>query len=101
MLVISACSSFALLPIAGAWVSDNVHTTTASALVNGLTITFAGPGQIIGVWIYKDEQAPRYQLGHGVNAGALALCGILSFGLWWFYSRKNTGLPNGARKWVA
>lgn len=101
MLVLSTCSMFAVLPVAGAWISDNVHTTTASALATGLNITFAGPGQIVGVWIYKDSQAPRYQLGHGVNAGALALSGLVSFSLWFYYSRSNKTLPSGARKWIA
>ena len=101
MLIISSCSTFASLPVVGAWISDNVHTTTAAALANGLNITFAGPGQIVGVWIYKDTQAPRYQLGHGVNAGAMALSGLISFSLWLFYRRKNAVLPSGAHKWVA
>lgn len=101
MLVISTCAMFAILPVSGSWISDNVHTTTASAIANGLNIAFAGPGQIVGVWIYKNEQAPRYQLGHGINAGGLALSGVVSFGLWWYYTRKNKALPSGARKWVA
>ncbi|KAL5356269.1 major facilitator superfamily domain-containing protein [Aspergillus floccosus] len=67
MLVLSACGVFGSLPSLCAWVSDNVRNTTAASLASGLNVAFSGPGQIIGVWIYKDQQVPRYQLGHGVN----------------------------------
>ncbi|GES60470.1 MFS transporter [Aspergillus terreus] len=65
MLVLSACGVFGSLPSLCAWVSDNVRNTTAASLASGLNVAFSGPGQIIGVWIYKDQQVPRYQLGHG------------------------------------
>lgn len=100
MLVLSTCATFACLPSLCAWVPDNVHTTTAASLANAISIAFSGPGQIIGVWTYKGEQAPRYQLGHAVNAGGLLLGLVLSLGLWWFYRRKNATIPHGARKWV-
>ena len=101
MLVVSTCAAFACLPALCAWVADNVHTTTAASLVNALNVAASGPGQIIGVWIYMDEQAPRYQLGHGVNAGALLLGVVLSLGLSWFYRRQNATMFHGARKWIS
>lgn len=68
MLILSACSVFGYLPTVCAWVCDNVYTTTAASLVSAFNIAFSGPGQIIGVWIYLGQEAPRYQTGHGVNA---------------------------------
>ncbi|KAF5864522.1 hypothetical protein ETB97_007354 [Aspergillus alliaceus] len=73
MLVISTCSVFACLPSFCALVSDNVHTTTALSLATALNIAFTGPGQIMGVWIYKSKQAPRYELGHAINPASLFL----------------------------
>ncbi|KAB8230982.1 major facilitator superfamily domain-containing protein [Aspergillus alliaceus] len=73
MLVISTCSVFACLPSFCALASDNVHTTTALSLATALNIAFTGPGQIMGVWIYKSKQAPRYELGHAINPASLFL----------------------------
>jgi hypothetical protein len=53
-----------------AWVSDNVHSATAASLASGPNIAFTRPRQIIGVWIYQDQPALRYQTGHSVNAAS-------------------------------
>jgi hypothetical protein len=64
MLVLWTCSVFGELPALYAWVSDNVHSATAASLTSSLNIAFTRPGQIIGMWIYQDQQATRYQTGH-------------------------------------
>lgn len=101
MLVLSTCSVFGSLPSLCAWVSDNVRTTTGGSIASGLNVAFSGPGQIIGVWIYESRQAPRYQLGHGVNAASQFLGGLLAVGLWWYYRRLNSRLGTGELRWVA
>ncbi|KAL4898367.1 major facilitator superfamily domain-containing protein [Aspergillus ambiguus] len=100
MLVLSTCGVFGSLPSLCAWVSDNVRNTTASSLASGLNIAFSGPGQIIGVWIYKDQQAPQYQLGHAVNCVSQCLGLVLSIGLWYLYRKKNANLASGEAKWI-
>lgn len=102
MLCISTAGVFAGLPPLCAWISDNVRTTTAGSLATGLNIAFTGPGQIIGVWIYRAQDAPFYRLGHGINAGFLAVGTILSFSLWWHYTRLNRKLVGTSEpRWVA
>lgn len=102
MLCISTAGVFAGLPPLCAWISDNVRTTTAGSLATGLNIAFTGPGQIIGVWIYRAQDAPFYRLGHGINAGFLAVGTILSFSLWWHYTRLNKKLVGTSEpRWVA
>jgi hypothetical protein len=101
-LVLSTCGVFAGLPSLCAWVSDNVRSTTAGSLASGLNIAFTGPGQIIGVWIYRAQDKPLYRLGHGVNAGFLALGAILSLGLHLHYRRLNKKLEGtGEAKWIS
>ncbi|KAI0425425.1 major facilitator superfamily domain-containing protein [Xylaria sp. FL1042] len=73
LLIVSTAGVFGGLPVLCAWVSDNVRNTTAGSLASGLNIAFTGPGQIIGVWIYRSQDSPAFRLGHGVNAGFLAL----------------------------
>lgn len=102
MLIIATSGVFAGLPSLCAWVSDNVHSTTAGSIASGLNIAFTGPGQIIGVWIYRAQDAPFYTLGHAVNAGFLVLGAILSFGLAWHYNRLNRKLKGTTEKrWIA
>ncbi|KAI2677462.1 hypothetical protein LCP963914a_8120 [Penicillium roqueforti] len=97
MLVLSACSAFGSLPPLCAWVSDNVHSTTAASVASGLNIAFTGPGQIIGVWIYQSQQAPQYQTGHAVNAASQFMAMVLALGLWIYYRRQNASLLRVSR----
>lgn len=101
MLVLATCSVFGGLPPLCAWVSDNVRTTTAASLASGLNIAFTGPGQIIGVWIYRTEQAPRFQVGHAVNAASLFAGAAMATGLWLRYRWLNRRLGVGEERWVA
>ncbi|KAF0321813.1 major facilitator superfamily transporter [Colletotrichum asianum] len=100
-LCISTAGTFAGLPSLCAWVSDNVRNTTAGSLASGLNIAFTGPGQIIGVWIYRAQDKPFYRLGHAINAGFVLAGALLSFGLSWHYMRLNRKLVGtNATKWV-
>ncbi|KAJ5729293.1 uncharacterized protein N7483_003801 [Penicillium malachiteum] len=101
MLVLCTCSVFGSLPSLCAWVSDNVRTTTAGSIASGLNVAFSGPGQIIGVWIYESQQAPRYQLGHAVNAASQFVGMVLALGLWLHYRRLNSRLGPGETRWIA
>lgn len=89
MLIISTSGVFAGLPPLCAWVAENVQGTTAMSLASGLNIAFTGPGQIVGVWIYRAQDKPFYRLGHGVNAAFLGVGAIMSFGLCIYYKRAN------------
>jgi hypothetical protein len=101
-LIISTAGVFAGLPALCAWVSDNVRNTTATSLASGLHIAFTGPGQIIGVWIYRAQDKPFYRLGHAVNAGFLLLGALLTLGLWAHYTRLNKKLRGTTEpRWVA
>ncbi|KAL2815280.1 major facilitator superfamily domain-containing protein [Aspergillus cavernicola] len=101
-LIIATCGVFGGLPSLNAWVGDNVRTTTASSLTIGLNIAFSGPGQIIGVWIYRAQDAPAYRLGHGINAGMSAISASLALGLTIYYRRLNRKIRGtGETPWVA
>ncbi|OJJ54818.1 hypothetical protein ASPSYDRAFT_61322 [Aspergillus sydowii CBS 593.65] len=100
-LIIATTSVFAGLPSLNAWVGDNVRTTTANSLTIALNIAFSGPGQIIGVWIYRTQDAPAYRLGHGVNAGMSAVATGLALSLALYYRRLNKKIQGtGEIPWV-
>lgn len=80
---------------------DNIHTTTARSITTALNISFSGPGQIIGVWIYRAQDAPAYRLGHGVNAGMSFLAAVLAFCLTLYYRQQNVKMQGTSQtRWV-
>lgn len=92
LLCIACTGVFGGLPALCAWVGDNSRTTTAGGLVTALNIAFSGPGQIIGVWIYRAQDAPVYRLGHALNAGFVSIGAISSFSLYFYYKNLNKKL---------
>ena len=102
MLIIACSGVFGGLPSLCAWVGDNVRTTTAGSLSTALNIAFSGPGQIIGVWIYRAQDAPFYRLGHAVNAAFILTSGVLSFCLMMYYRRLNKKMAGtNEQRWIA
>ncbi|KAH8173254.1 major facilitator superfamily protein [Sarocladium implicatum] len=101
LLIISTSGAFAGLPSMNAWIGDNVSNTTAMSLAVALNIAFSGPGQIIGVWIYRPQDKPFYSLGHGINGGFSAMSAIIAMFLCYYYSRKNArGEKMNGRSWI-
>ncbi|KFY52288.1 hypothetical protein V496_08550 [Pseudogymnoascus sp. VKM F-4515 (FW-2607)] len=101
MLIMACTGAFSGLPSLCAWVGDNVRSSTAGSVSTALNIAFSGPGQIIGVWIYRAQDAPFYRLGHAVNAGFMFLSAILSFMLMFYYKRENAKMTGtNERRWI-
>ncbi|VTT73016.1 unnamed protein product [Fusarium fujikuroi] len=101
LLVISTCGAFAGLPSMNAWIGDNVSNTTAMSIAVGLNVAFSGPGQIIGVWIYRAQDKPFYRLGHGINGGFSAMSACIALALCYYYHRKNVkGDKVNGRSWI-
>jgi hypothetical protein len=100
-LIIGTCGAFGGLPTLNAWIGDNVTNTTAMSLATAINIAFSGPGQIVGVCIYRPADSPIYSLGHGINAGFAAFSAILCFGLSLYYRRLNVKQPRAdGRAWI-
>ncbi|KAM6477004.1 major facilitator superfamily domain-containing protein [Trichoderma sp. SZMC 28011] len=71
-LIIATCGSFACIPPLLGWLSSNLYSTAAIGLAIALNISMGAPGQIVGVWIYKADEAKKgYPTGHWTNAGLL------------------------------
>ena len=95
-LIIACCGTFATIPILLGWLSANLHSTSAQGLAIALNISFGSPGQITGVWIYKDsEKKIGYPTGHWVNGGLLLLGATLTTFLVAFYTMKNRRIKKG------
>lgn len=84
-----------------AWIGDNVSNTTAMSIAVGLNVAFSGPGQIIGVWIYRAQDKPFYRLGHGINGGFSAMSACIALALCYYYHRRNVkGDKVNGRSWI-
>ncbi|GAB0138073.1 hypothetical protein EsDP_00006319 [Epichloe bromicola] len=87
-LIVAASGSFACIPPLLGWLSSNLRSTAAIGLAIALNVSMGAPGQIVGVWIYRaDEARAGYPTGHWVNAGLLlfvcAGCALLrSYYVW-------------------
>ncbi|PLB40544.1 putative MFS transporter [Aspergillus candidus] len=97
-LIVAASGSFACIPPLLGWLSANLHSTAGTGLAIALNVSFGAPGQIVGVWIYKSEEAKiGYPTGHWVNAGLLlfvaAGCVLLRF----YYGWRNRRVTGGER----
>ncbi|KAF2993409.1 hypothetical protein E8E13_002198 [Curvularia kusanoi] len=64
-LIVACCGAFSCIPPLLGWLSSNLHSTAAVGLAIALNISWGAPGQIVGVWIYKaDEAKTGYPTGH-------------------------------------
>ncbi|KAH7336758.1 MFS transporter [Rhizoctonia solani] len=100
VLCLATASSFACVAPTLGWLSSNLHTTGSAAVALGIGMSFAGPGSIIGVWIYKANESPGYFTGHMVNFAILLLGTCIFIGLRTLYLRRNRKLSEGSRLWV-
>jgi hypothetical protein len=59
-------------------------------LAIALNISMGAPGQIVGVWIYKaNEAAKGYPTGHWVNAGLLLFVSVGCIAMHFYYVWRN------------
>ena len=55
-----------------------------------LNVSLGAPGQIVGVWIYKENEAKKgYPTGHWTNAALLFLTAAGCVGLRIYYGAMN------------
>ncbi|RSL40128.1 hypothetical protein CEP53_013572 [Fusarium sp. AF-6] len=89
-LIVAACGSFACIPPLLGWLSSNLQSTAAIGLAIALNISMGAPGQIVGVWIYKAEEAKKgYPTGHWTNAGLLLFVSVGCIGMHFYYVWRN------------
>lgn len=98
-LIVAAAGAFACIPPLLGWLSSNMFSTAAVGLAIALNIGLGGaPGQIVGVWIYKADEASRgYPTGHWVNAALLFLVAIGCVLLRVYYGWRNRGIMKESR----
>ncbi|KAH6605262.1 hypothetical protein Trco_006969 [Trichoderma cornu-damae] len=97
-LIIAASGSFACIPPLLGWLSSNLYSTAAIGLAIALNISMGAPGQIVGVWIYKADEAKKgYPTGHWTNAGLLLFVSASCVGMHCYYvwRNRNGGAGNG------
>lgn len=71
-LIVACCGAFSCIPPLLGWLSSNIHSTAAVGLAIALNISWGAPGQIVGVWIYKAQEAKKgYPTGHCKSAPRL------------------------------
>ncbi|KAG9250115.1 major facilitator superfamily domain-containing protein [Emericellopsis atlantica] len=89
-LIVATCGSFACIPPLLGWLSSNLHSTASIGLAIALNISMGAPGQIVGVWIYKSDEATRgYPTGHWTNASLLLFVSVGCVLMHYYYAWQN------------
>ncbi|KAL6231184.1 hypothetical protein BDW75DRAFT_50513 [Aspergillus navahoensis] len=92
-LIVATSGSFACIPPLLGWLSSNIRSTAGTGLAIALNVSFGAPGQIVGVWIYKSNEAARgYPTGHWTNAALLLLVTVGCLALRVYYGWRNKRL---------
>ncbi|KAI1487813.1 major facilitator superfamily domain-containing protein [Biscogniauxia mediterranea] len=93
-LIVAASGAFACIPPLLGWLSSNIFSTASVGLAIALNIGLGGaPGQIVGVWIYKANEAKAgYPTGHWTNAGLLFMVAVGCVMLRVYYAQRNKKL---------
>ncbi|KGO73684.1 Major facilitator superfamily domain, general substrate transporter [Penicillium italicum] len=77
-LIIATSGAFSCIPPLLGWLSSNLRSTAGIGLAIAMNISFGAPGQIVGVWIYKSDQAKKgFPTGHWTNAALLLLASVI------------------------
>ncbi|KAF7305813.1 MFS domain-containing protein [Mycena chlorophos] len=99
-LIVATTGSFACIPPLLGWLSSNIDTTAAAGLAIALNISVGAPGQIVGVWIYKADQAARgYPTGHWTNAGLLLFVAVGCVVMVGYYRAANGRVGGGEARY--
>lgn len=94
MVVMSSAVVFASTPPLFSFLASNTHSTASTGLAVALNLTFGGgPGLLLGVWIYKPEDAKGgYKTGNWINAAFMLGILVICVGLRWWYGRMNKSI---------
>ncbi|KAL3481779.1 major facilitator superfamily domain-containing protein [Aspergillus californicus] len=86
---------YPILPGVNAWNVSNTPNPTKRAISIGYLICMGNVGGLIGSFIYKEDEAPRYVTGYG-NSFAFAAAGILAClvleGVLWRLNKGKAGM---------
>ncbi|KAF4464139.1 tartrate transporter [Fusarium albosuccineum] len=89
-LIVAASGAFACIPPLLGWLSSNLHSTAAIGLAIALNVSMGAPGQIVGVWIYKANEATKgYPTGHWTNAALLLFVCVGCLAMHGYYVWRN------------
>ncbi|KAI0338695.1 MFS transporter [Trametopsis cervina] len=99
LLCVAVSFSFSSIPPLLSWLTANLRNTGAATLAVPLNVSVGQIGQIVGVYIFKASEAPRYPTGHYTNAGFLIAGALVTLILRYVYVRRNRVLDDAQRKW--
>lgn len=84
---------YPILPGANSWNVDNILNPQKRAVAIAYLLCMSNAGGIIGSYIYKPDEMPRYPTGYGTSLGFAAAgiiaCLVLEFCLWSANKKKD------------
>jgi sugar phosphate permease len=74
---LAACGVYPMIPIMVMWNGNNVGGTVKRGVGIAIQIGFGNCGGVIASFIYRNQDKPRYLIGHGVNMAFMGMSLIL------------------------
>lgn len=85
----AAAGIYPAVALALSWPAMNVSGQTKRATANAMQITIGNLGAVIGTQLYRENDGPRYIVGHSVALGYLCLNILVVCTIWLVLSREN------------
>ena len=80
-----------------AWLASNSPRFGKRTTAVGLNLTI---GNCAGIWapfLYPDDLAPRYIMGHSVSLAMAAFSSVIFYFMWWYFALENKKRQRGER----
>ncbi|KII85937.1 hypothetical protein PLICRDRAFT_165512 [Plicaturopsis crispa FD-325 SS-3] len=87
--VLATCGSFPTIPLLLAWAAGNAGGNVKKGIIVGMLSSCGNVGGIVGSFIYRTQDTPRYRLGHGFVLGCLCLAFLTTGFAMYNFDRLN------------
>lgn len=74
------------------WLSNNIRGHSRRATGSAIQVSVGQLGGVAGAYIYRQQNAPKYILGHSLALAFLAVAFVTTVLQWWWLKRENAEL---------
>ncbi|KAL1918917.1 uncharacterized protein VTP21DRAFT_2298 [Calcarisporiella thermophila] len=95
-LYIVALGFYPVIPVSISWLTNNIAGDTKRGVASAMMISFANLlGGLLGSQLYREQDKPRYVLGHAINAGFMSAVFLFSVVLYFVLRKMNENRERG------
>lgn len=80
------------------WLSNNLRGHSRRATGSAIQVSVGQLGGVAAAYIYRQQNAPQYILGHSLALGSLVIAFVTILLQWWLLRRENSVLDRKERE---